>query len=149
MIRLNKSQKRLLWILLLVVGYAAFDIIQNFDSYASTYGFKRKKSEQVNPSVEKPVQEMESLTRKTYNKGWNSDPFYVPVVEKKVRKVSRPQSVYLELNAISFATENSVAMINNRIVKVGDSIAGYRVSRIEPRRVVLIKGGQTRVLSLK
>ncbi len=73
---------------------------------------------------------------------WGRDPF---VQEKRsyddVQVISG-----LTLNGISRKGEDSYALINKQIVRVGDAIEGLTVSRIEPDRVLLSKGGQTYVL---
>jgi hypothetical protein len=43
----------------------------------------------------------------------------------------------------------SFAMINGQAVKIGDSVNDYRVLRIDPDRIVLLKDGETLDLVLK
>jgi hypothetical protein len=71
-------------------------------------------------------------------------------VEKKVRTVAESAAeVPLVLNAISYNNGNSVVMINQKILSAGDMIEGYKVIRIEPTRVVLTKGDESKTLNLQ
>jgi hypothetical protein len=148
---LTKSQKRLFIVLGIVVAYFAFDVVKNWDSYSGFYGSKHGKA--VAPNQTKLANNI--VVKNTpriisYDKNWNKDPFYTPGKTKKVvHRVRRSTQIYLNLKAISFAGQNSVAMINDRILKVGDAISGYRLTKIEPHRVILSGSGGTRVLTLK
>lgn len=54
----------------------------------------------------------------------------------------------LVLTGIVIGKEKAFALISGYIVQVGDRIAGYKVSSIDARRVVLQKMDQTYILSL-
>lgn len=147
--QLTKSQKRLFFILALIIAYGVFDVVSNWDSYSGFYSGKHKKKTKNQVIDKKSLNPTPRVEASEYEKGWKSDPFYVRVKMRTVKKRSAPRQVYLKLDAISFANENSVAMINNKILKAGDSVSGYRLTKIEPKRVVLQKGGSIRVLRLK
>lgn len=146
---MSKGQKRLLVLLVIVLAYAVFDIASNWDTYKGYYTGKKKVA--VTPQKSRLNGAKKTNEKRTdhYDKDWRSDPFYVSVRVKNAPKPKRRHVVRLRLKAISFAGENSVAMINNRIVSVGDVIQGYKVVQIKQKQVVLRKGTQTKILSLK
>lgn len=149
---LTKSQKYLLIALAVVLVFAAGDVLMNMDRYSSFY--LGKKDQAVTP-VKKgraTAEEQAEPGEISYLKDWGSDPFnrgpkVVPRKEKK--RVSKPKkSTGFELEGISYKGVHSVAMINGSILKVGDRIGGFRVTSIQPDRVILTKGTKTRVLNL-
>jgi hypothetical protein len=151
MSQLNKGQKRMLALLALVLLYAVYDIASNWDSYTSYYSNKPKKKANQSKNTATGVNTLANTkVDKSYLKDWNKDPFYIPSVRRTYRKqVNTSAEIVLKLNAISYSGENSVAMINNKILKIGDSISGYRVQKIEPKTVSIIKDGKVKVLSLQ
>ena len=144
---LTPGQKRLFILLAIVLAYAVFDFVKNKDQYL---GFYTKKE---NARVEKAEQQADSLrtvrVRQVYQKAWKSDPFYMKLPPKTPKKKPAKRRRTFRLKAISFSGESAVAMINNRIVSVGDWIGGYKVLKIEPRRVILGRGSEAKVLTLK
>ena len=54
----------------------------------------------------------------------------------------------LTLSSILMAQQRRVAIVNNRVVTVGDQINGYRVVSISPRQVELQKGTKHHRLQL-
>jgi hypothetical protein len=52
------------------------------------------------------------------------------------------------LEATFIAPEGAMAMVSGQLVHVGDSIAGFRVVRIEPRQVELRRGNDRAVLTI-
>ncbi len=148
MSKLNKSQKRLLVVLLAVLAYAVYDIAGNWKSYTGFYtGKKTAAAEKTKTASGKETVKKTGI--RPYEQGWKSDPFYVKVAETAPRKKTVRREMTLNLKAISYAGESSVAMINDRIMSVGDVIGGYKVLKIEPRRVILGKGAKSKVLALK
>ncbi len=147
MANLTKSQKRLLILLAIVLAYAVFDVSRNWDTYM---GFYKGKKGTVHKKKNSTTRDASLKIRKVeYTKDWNQDPFYVAVKTKPRKRVVRRRTVSFHLKAISFAGDNSIAMINSRIMKVGDVINGYRLVSIQPKRVVLQKGTEKKVLTLK
>jgi len=148
---IDKRQKRMLYVLAAVLAYAAFELITNPEQYFGFYMGSEKADTQT-AVITQPI-DANQLEKKPgvneYDKDWAEDPFYIKV-EKKRRAVrqSRPQ-VRLNLSAISFGGGQPVAMINDEILSVNDIIAGYKVQAIEPKRVILIKGNDRRVLTLQ
>lgn len=43
----------------------------------------------------------------------------------------------------------SYAIVNGEVVKIGDAVGDYQVLRIEQKRIIFIKEGQTTVVELK
>ncbi|GAB4333806.1 MAG: hypothetical protein Kow0037_12160 [Calditrichia bacterium] len=146
--QLTKSQKRLLVVLAVVLAYAVFDITTNWDSYTGVYKGKRNKGKSKSSKIITPKKIIKDSSF-VYNKDWGKDPFYVKVKTSKKNKTLPKKRVPLKLIAVSSDGNTSVAMINDKILQVGESIAGYTVAKIEPTRVILKKGKDTRILLLK
>ncbi len=145
---LTPGQKRLFILLAIVLAYAIFDFVKNKDQYLGFYG----KKETAEVKAERSAQAdslRTALVRRVYQKGWGGDPFYVKLPPRKVKKRPVRKARTFRLKAISFSGESAVAMINNQIVTVGDWIGGYKVLKIEPGRVILGKGSEAKVLTLK
>lgn len=151
---LTKGQKRLLIVLAVVLGYGIFDVITNKDSYFSYYTGKQK-SQKIAPSNVASLNVAE--TKKTaarnakYLRTWGDDPFYNQRFVSRRAAPATVQSTEVELNlkAISYSGENSVVMINDRVLMVGDTIEGYQVVKIEPTSVTLSKDSETKTLTLR
>jgi hypothetical protein len=148
---IDKRQKRMLIVLGVVLAYAVFELITNSEQYFGYYMGSDKAEVQAASTNQVAVQ---TQTPKRpgvneYDKDWGEDPFYIKVEKKRRsgRKV-RP-TVRLNLSAISFGGGQPVAMINDEILSVNDVIAGYKVQAIEPKRVILVKGSDRRILTLQ
>ncbi len=145
---LPNSQKGLLVFLVLVLAYAAFDFVKNKDTYLSFYGKNTSGKRTVLTAPDSINRDAQNATVKKYSKDWAMDPFYTEPPQK-IRAVRRPAQESFHLKAISFAGENSVAMINDKIVSVGEWIGQYKVLKIEADRVILGDGAKSKILSLK
>lgn len=150
---LTKGQKRLLVVMALVLAYGVFDVVTNKESYFSYYSSKSQNKKAapanvVNPNS--PETQKRSVRNAKYLQNWGDDPFYN---QRFVRRVSSPvivqTAVELNLKAISFSGENSVVMINDRVLMTGDVIEGYQVVKIEPSRVTLNNGSENKILTLR
>jgi len=148
MANLTKSQKRLLIVLAIVLAYAGFDIISNWDSYK---GFYSSEPGKIIKKSQQPTLGEKTRAKKTgyYDKNWKNDPFFVSVRQKKQKKVYRRKKKELTVQAISYEEKNPVAMINYQIVSIGETVDGYKVVKIEPNRVILKKGGKRKILQFK
>jgi len=149
MSQLTKGQKKLFVVLAIVVLYAVYDIASNWDTYVAYYSNKSRKvnlGKNTNDQVSKKVNIPEN---KSYQKTWNEDPFYIAGKRSYTKRSVSSSEVVLKLKAISYAGENSVVMINNSILKIGDIIEEYRIEKIEQNRVSLIKDGKVKILSLQ
>ncbi len=148
-IQLTKSQKILFIILGVVLAYAVFDFVSHKDTYLNYYSGKNEDAEyQVQTVPSNTKAQRDPLQADLFSK-WGSDPFVryeaVKVRKKRKRKKIRP---HFQLKAVSYRANGSVALINDRIVKVGDVLSGYRVVKIEEKKVVLWNGKHRIVLKL-
>lgn len=80
-------------------------------------------------------------------KTWGKDPFYHARPAAPKRAV--PDKVRLHLLGILYREVNSQALINGRVVGVGDTLSGYRVDRIERDHVKISDGGKTVILRVE
>lgn len=83
---------------------------------------------------------------------WGRDPFYRDRVAKKIggeESAENQNEEELSLSAIIFRDGKGVAIINEQILRKGDSIGGGVISRILPDRVLLREGGEVIVLRVK
>ncbi len=148
-IQLTKSQKILFIILGVVLAYAVFDFMSHKDTYLSYYSGESQEDQtqaQTMPAAKK--QKTDPLQADLFSK-WGSDPFF-RAPEVKIRKKHRRRKIrpHFKLKAVSYRSDGSVALINDRIVKVGDVLSGYRVLKIEPKKVILGNGKHRIVLKL-
>jgi hypothetical protein len=86
-------------------------------------------------------------TRTAWNLEWKSDPFVyseVPEDEKpeEVEEIPEETSLHFELNGISWLNNKPTVLINDQIMKPGDTIEGYTLSLVKPEYVILIKNGE-------
>jgi len=78
-------------------------------------------------------------------KTWGRDPF----VSEKSRDVERQETAPdLKLSAISWKGGEPIVLINDLVLRRGESVEGAEVVEIYPRSVVLISSGERIVLSL-
>jgi len=75
--------------------------------------------------------------------GWRRDPF----VQTRAYLDERVDLSDLKLGAISVRKQDRYALINSRVVRMGDIISGMVVDRIERDRVVLVSGGRSYTLT--
>jgi len=68
----------------------------------------------------------------------------VPVKKEEPLPVDRLEGVGIKIQAISWseAPEQSLAVINNQVLREGDGIEGYQISRINPDDIILQRGGK-------
>ena len=88
-----------------------------------------------------------------YNAKGKRDPF-VPLVtpDGRLLNLDREEEAAkgLLLEGIMYDKHGmSYAVVNSRVVKVGDEVTGYQVLKIERDKVTLIKDGQPTVVELK
>jgi len=148
----NKSQKRLLIILLLVVAYAAYDFLMNKNDYESMYGSNKKSKSKVSSKKVQLKSQQKTIQLTDLDLKWKRDPFYRDDLIKKVIQRKRriaPKLPSLKLQAITFSEENSFVMINDLILSEGEAVLGYVVEKIERSRVKLVKNGKATYLTSK
>ena len=149
--KLDKREKNLVIVLIVALAIGAVDFIMNMDSYLSFY---TEETQQEEVQISQEVQKEEKIRKRNVPeeslKNWGNDPFFNPAL--RVRKVvykPKVKKISLKLKAISMAESMSVAMINNKVLAVGDLIDGYTVKNIQEKEVTLIKGEQTTILKLQ
>ena len=76
------------------------------------------------------------------------DPFEKPIVAQSKRPRTVASNSKMEVKGVILDGRNSMANINGNFVKLNDEVAGYRVTRIERDRVVLMKNSITTILSV-
>lgn len=146
-IELTKSQKILFIILGIVLVYAIFDFVTHKDTYVGFYTGKKQEANALSQNQQVKTQQQKDQLQTSLFSKWGGDPFLRQTRVKKRfrRKAKRPK---FDLKAISYRLDGSVALINDRIVKVGDVINGYRVIFIDSRKVILSSGKHRIVLKL-
>lgn len=88
-----------------------------------------------------PVSTMETDTEQTEQ----ADPLPdTAVVAKPPTPISKLEGAGLKIQAISWgeAANDRLAVINNQVLREGDHVEGYQISRINPDDIVLSQGGK-------
>ena len=149
-IKLTKSQQILFIVLGIVLAYAIFDFITNKDTYIGFYTGEVNATAEADSTAQNAAADSTiDVLQMNLTTHWGKDPFFVEP-KKVVKKYSRKKKKepIFRLKAISFRPEGSVALINDRIVKSGDVIEGYKVIDISEKKVVLWNGKKRKVLKL-
>ncbi len=71
---------------------------------------------------------------------WGSDPFFMPGVQNGKEGASKIDG--MTLNGVIHKKGSGVAIINNKIMRRGDAIAGKRIIEILEDRVILSDGDE-------
>ena len=91
---------------------------------------------------------------------WNRNPFLGPAAESSLAgrtarsgngdaaPVPRPEGPSPELRGTVVSGATAMAIFGNRLVPVGGKVGDWTLSRVEPYRVSLRRGKETRVLEL-
>jgi len=149
---INKSQKRLLIFLAIVVAFFIIDVINNRETYSRFYAGssgKKAKAETTPDSLQGKSEK--ELTFQAALGNWGINPFYItPRQNPSSRKpeVVPVVEIKLVLQATNADGENSFALINDKIVKTGEMVAGYTVLSISKTKVVLSDGQKRKELTL-
>ncbi len=148
-IQLTKSQKILFIVLAVVLAYAIFDFVTHKSTYVNFYsGQENETVNSVQNQKTAAAKQMDQLQTKLFAE-WGSDPFLRKTeIKSKKRWKKKRTRIHLKLKAISYRSDGSVALINDRIVKQGDVIGGYRVLSIGTHSVVLSNGKRKITLKL-
>jgi hypothetical protein len=80
-------------------------------------------------------------------KSWGKDPFYHR--HKSAPQQTVPDKVKLHLLGILYREVNAQALINGRAVREGDTVAGYRIERIERDHVKISDGKKAVILRVE
>jgi hypothetical protein len=91
----------------------------------------------------------------TYDAKGKRNPF-IPLVtnDGRLLKLEQEENVQTEpgllLDGIIYDKNGlSYAIVNGFVVKIGDTVGSYQVLKIESRKVIFIKGGETKEIELK
>jgi len=91
---------------------------------------------------------------------WNRNPFLVPAAENSLAgraaksgngdsaQVPRPEGTSPELRGTVVSGGAAMGIFGNRLVPVGGKVGDWTLFRVEPYRVLLRRGKETRVLEL-
>jgi len=91
---------------------------------------------------------------------WNRNPFLVPAAENSLAgraaksgngdsaQVPRPEGTSPELRGTVVSGGAAMGIFGNRLVPVGGKVGDWTLFRVEPYRVFLRRGNETRVLEL-
>ncbi len=147
-VQLTKTQKILFIILGIVSVYAIFDFMSHKDTYVGFYSGQEEETPVVQSSSDSAQAQVDQLQTSLFLQ-WGKDPFLRKEQIKTRKKVKKRRSrPHFKLKAISYRKDGSVALINDRIVKSGDIIKGYKVIKIDARKVILSNGKHRIVLTL-
>ncbi len=93
----------------------------------------QKSAPQVLPGTKDPPASRDDLSKKT------------PVQEEKPLPMNRIEGVGFKIQAISWGdtAPERLVVINNQVLREGDGIEGYRISRINPDDILLRRGSNT------
>jgi len=106
----------------------------------------REKAEVTARSLASWLEEQEKLSKKlVYHKG-KRDPFLLVI--KKKEESPRLEPPKLILKGIAYDKTEPLALINDRVVKEGDTIEGARIVKIDFDRVVVHHGKKEFVIKL-
>jgi hypothetical protein len=141
--KISKSLKRLLIVLGLVVSYAIIDFISNNDQYDQFYSSKDKPTESSANLIIKSKKNELLKKKNTLVLNWGKDPFRVPITSSVRPRKKQAKSGELKLQAITFSGENSFVMINDKILRAGEVVNGFKVLSIQENRVELSKHGKS------
>lgn len=83
------------------------------------------------------------------NRQWGADPFFHPGARPKRKSPAKPASTSYRLKAILYNDTAPSAYLNNQAVRVGDTIDGATVLKIERRSVTLKRGDETFSIRVK
>ncbi len=145
-LRLNKKERRLLVVAVIILLYGIIDISMNFKKYKEALSTPpadglESVADTLNPEPNTPANDITDLL--IQQRRWVKDPFYprrgnkvkAPVNVVTVRTTELP--VTLTLQAISISRTEKAALINGTVVSEGDRIAAWTVLAIAEKSVVL------------
>lgn len=108
-----------------------------------------KSTPAVRPEIPEPAPLADSVYALYEAKPWGKDPFYHAYGVATDAGQAVPEKIRLHLLGILYREVNARALINGRVVKTGDEIAGYRVTTIARDYVALRNDRGTVTLRIK
>ncbi len=140
---LRKKIVFVLFILVAVWGYTNFRKPANHPIPAEsiTAGNEQSTSTPVNtPSRPINVQEKSK-------EAWGSDPFHLVAIPA-TKDAQTTKNLYWQLSGIIYTNQSQVAIINEKPVRIGDSVDNAKVISIDKDQVVLEAGGVRMTLTV-
>ncbi len=86
----------------------------------------------------------DSIYRSYDNKPWGKNPFYSEYRISSSEASALPEQIELRLLGVVYRASRAHALINNKIVTVGDSLEGFRITDIY-RDSVIVNNGVNRI----
>ncbi len=87
-----------------------------------------------------------------YPEDMGRDPFG-PLIDKNgvlnIRLIRKQEDLVLNGIIYSDDAEGRIAVINNESFRVGDYIGNYKISKVKPSEVVVVKDGKKTVLTME
>jgi len=146
--RLNKKEQRMLLVVLVLLVYGIIDLSLNFDRYRAAFaGNNSTFTDWGDSLMTNPNGAVAASREWNVVRAWRVDPFYfrtvkaphfMPVASSAEHlAVVTPFVPVLTVQAISYSTENSTAIVNGKIVREGDRLNAFVVTRITENAVIL------------
>ena len=129
-----------------LVVTAGFILVFLFILYGKYSSAKNKKTAPVlTPQAYMPAAAIkQGATERLKNMNWGRDPFMFGTA-----KIYSDEDGALALNGIAWDEKAPSAIINNKVVKVGDEVAGNKVADIRKDKVIVTKDGSSYELNLR
>ncbi len=120
----------------------AFVTFSGPDTKKTPGRFHRIEQAETENPIPRPVPGLDRETIDEYTKiPWGKDPFYHSFRPGETSPI--PGKIKLHLLGILYREINAQALINNKIVREGDSVAGFTVEKITRDYVTLSNGKET------
>jgi len=172
---MNKNQKILLIVLVVVAGYLGYDIftnptgstakraastVRNISAQATAVSQPKTPQTKINVAalVAQKTNEINKMPH--YAEIWGRDPFIGELFDMSDTKITGDETndntprapVYLEeykLNAISYRGETPTVLIDKEIMRIGDKIDGMTLVDVKGNFAILTDGNQKYIIKLK
>ena len=146
--RLNKKEQRMLIVVLVLLVYGIIDLSLNFDRYRAAFEGENTTVTDWGDSLMTNSNGAVAASRElNVVRAWRVDPFYArtakaPIITPIVSAaenlpMNTPSLPVLTVQAISYSPTNSTAIVNGKIVREGDLLNTFVVTRITENAVIL------------
>lgn len=144
----SEKQKVILWVLgvlVMVIWVRGLTVKPVRSGEPSPAQGLSLSSSEVSPSPAAWVAVTRSVVSASHTE-WGRNPFVVAPAPPAQEKAGSPRHV---LGGILWDTQSPSAVLNNRLVNVGDEVNGWRVVEIREKEVILSNGSNTKTLTVK
>ena len=93
-------------------------------------------------------EEVQKIQLARWQQSWKRDPFLLPAEEKR-KSILREEVASFSLSGIVWKEGTPLALIDDYIVREGDTIEGYTVAKIAQDKVILEEAGKKYELFLE